>query len=221
MNIEAAIMTYDQTQTLAQFLDAAAAKQPTPGGGSASALVGALAAAMGEMVMNYSVGRKSTAVHDAELREVLTEMHRARQLMLALMVEDQAAYEALAETRQLSPDSAQWKEKFPVALLACIRVPQAIAAAAVAILDLCQRISAISNPHLLSDLLVCADLAMAATRCAMYNVRANARELPDAAERESVETAAMQVLKHAIALIQSVVPQIRQRDNQRSTSRGA
>ena len=40
---------FDKTTTIEKFLDAAAAKQPTPGGGSVSALAGALAAAMGEM----------------------------------------------------------------------------------------------------------------------------------------------------------------------------
>ena len=46
---------YDASHTVAEFVAAAAAKQPVPGGGSVAALVGALGAAMGEMVVNYSV----------------------------------------------------------------------------------------------------------------------------------------------------------------------
>ena len=49
---------HDQTTSIENFLEAAAAKQPTPGGGSVAALAGALAAAMGEMVLNYTLGRR-------------------------------------------------------------------------------------------------------------------------------------------------------------------
>src|SRR5438270_9746812 len=90
----------DRSTTLADFLSAAAAKQPVPGGGSVTALVGALAASMGEMVLNYSVGKKDLAAHEAELRSVLSEFTRVREMMLELMVEDQAAYEAMSALRK-------------------------------------------------------------------------------------------------------------------------
>src|SRR3954447_21716538 len=71
---------YDQNNTIADFLTAAAAKQPAPGGGSATALAGALAAAMSEMVLNYSVGKKDLAEHQPALTEALAELTRARGL---------------------------------------------------------------------------------------------------------------------------------------------
>ena len=58
----------DANASLNDFLNAAAAKQPAPGGGSVAALAGALAASMGEMVLNYSVGKKSLVAHEPELR---------------------------------------------------------------------------------------------------------------------------------------------------------
>lgn len=48
---------YDRNTTIDAFLTAAAAKQPAPGGGSATALTGALAASMGEMVLAYSIDK--------------------------------------------------------------------------------------------------------------------------------------------------------------------
>src|SRR3954454_25286857 len=95
---------YDQSHTIDAFLTAAAAKQPTPGGGSVTALAGALAAAMGEMVLNYSVGKKSLAQFQPELQAGLRELGRARGLLLQLMEEDQVAYEALTAARKL-PES--------------------------------------------------------------------------------------------------------------------
>src|SRR3712207_1323764 len=114
-------MTTNADATIEQFLAAAAAEQPAPGGGSVTALAGALAAAMGEMVLNYSIGKKTLAEHDVSNRKVLAELTRARELLLALMAEDQAAYEALTLARKL-PESLPTRQRdFEIALLACIR----------------------------------------------------------------------------------------------------
>lgn len=199
---------YDRDTTLAGFLDAAAAKQPTPGGGSVTALVGALSASMGEMVVHYTVGKKGFEAHEAVLNAVLGELRRARGLMLDLMVEDQSAFAALAAARKLPEGSPEREDQLPRALLACIRIPQAIAATAAAVLGLCDRLVEISNRYLLSDLAVSADLAMATVRCAIYNVRVNLTDLTDPDERQAAEIELGQVLSHAALLIQRVSPRI-------------
>src|SRR5687767_15580984 len=125
---------FNQKQSIEAFLNAAAAKRATPGGGSIAALAGALAAAMGEMVLNYSVGKKSLAEHEPQLRAALAEMTRARALLLQLMVEDQVAYEALTAARKLPESSPARQNDFDVALLASIRVPQAMGATGLAML---------------------------------------------------------------------------------------
>src|SRR3954467_6822227 len=96
----------DKTATIDEFLAAAAAKQPAPGGGSVTALAGALAAAMGEMVVSYSVGKKDLAQHRAELEAAAQELHRARLVLLELMEEDQFGYAALTDARKLPESDA-------------------------------------------------------------------------------------------------------------------
>src|SRR5688572_3197417 len=187
---------YDAKTPIGEFLDAAAAKQPAPGGGSASALVGALAAAMGEMTVHYSVGKKGLEAHQDELSKALNGLHRARSLMLSLMVEDQVAYEALTAARKQPEASPVREQELTAAVMACIRVPQAMAATAVAVLEICDRVVDKVNYHLLSDLAVCADLAMATARCASYNVRVNLPDLRDAASRREVEDTVAEILSH-------------------------
>lgn len=204
-------MIYDSTTTIDAFLTAAAAKQPTPGGGSVAALVGGLSATMGEMVLNYSIGKKSLEAYQSELRPALAEFTRARRMMQQLMVEDQAAFEAISRLQKLPPDSPERTSAYPAALLACIRVPQTMAATAVAILELCDRMASFVNIYLLSDLAVCADLAMATTRCAIYNVRANLKDVKDDQDRTSIQSSMSHVLAHAAALIQKVAPRIWER----------
>ena len=201
-------MTHDESATIAQFLDAVAARKPTPGGGAVTALAGALAAAMGEMVVNYSIGKKGLEAFEGELRPALHELNRARAVLLQLMAEDQAAYQALADARKLPEGSPERAARFPEALRASIAAPQAMAATGVAILGVCENIVQLVNRHLLSDLAVAADLAMATTRCAIYSVRVNLPDIPDAAERQEIETTVGQVLIHAAMLIQTVAPRI-------------
>ena len=199
---------FDDCTTIRSFLDSAAAKQPAPGGGSVTALVGALSASMGEMVVNYSVGKKGLEQHQPELKSAFGELHRARHLLLRLMVEDQLAYEALTAAKKLPQGTRDREAKFAAALLASINTPQAIAATASAILALCDRLVDKVNFYLLSDLAVSADLAMAAVRCAVYNVRVNLPDVSDPAERQSFESSINQVLSHAATVIQRVSPRI-------------
>src|SRR5437868_8627248 len=139
----------DATATIETFLSATAAKQPAPGGGSVTALAGALSAAIGEMVLNYSVGKKDLAAYQLDLQEALLELQRARKLLLSLMNEDQEAYAELSRLRKLPDDAPERRDKFNIALLACIRVPQAMAASAVAILNLCDQLAGKDNNYLL------------------------------------------------------------------------
>src|SRR5439155_7576565 len=139
---------YDHNTTIHDFLNATAAKQPTPGGGSVTALAGALAAAMGEMVLHYSVGKKDLAAHQDDLKTGLAELTRARALLLGLMVEDQVAYEALTAARKLPASAPNRQNELDVALLACIRIPQAMGATALAILAEADRLVDKVNHHL-------------------------------------------------------------------------
>jgi methenyltetrahydrofolate cyclohydrolase len=208
------MIMYDASNTIHDFLAATAAKQPAPGGGSVAALVGALAAAIGEMTLNYSVGRKSNIPEtEGILRQSLLELTRARALMLQLMTEDQAAYDMLTAARKM-PDSPEKTSQLNVSLLACIRIPQAMAATGLAILEEVDKVWEISNVHLLSDLAVCAELAMATLRCGVYNVRANLPSLTDAQERTHFEEATEKLLIPATEIMKRNLPRIWQRYRQ-------
>ena len=204
----------DQKSTIEQFLIATAARQPTPGGGGVTALVGALSAAMAEMVVNYSLGKPELAEHEEELKDILATLTRARNLMLQLMVEDQNAYEALSAARKL-PEGTTKQQSFSQALNACIAAPQSVAATGMALLELCGRLIPIANKYLLSDLDVAANLATSTVRCAVQNARANLPEITQPKEREKIEQFSKNILSRAVMHVQNLSPNIRKRSGEK------
>ena len=77
------------------YLEALSAHEPTPGGGSVAALVGALAAGLGVMVANFTLGRKKYARVSAEVEERLANLSQALQVLEDLVQEDIDAYGAV------------------------------------------------------------------------------------------------------------------------------
>lgn len=199
----------DSQTPIAGFLSATAAKQPTPGGGAVAALCGATAAAIGEMVLNYSIGRKATPELDPLLKPILDELARARAMMLELMVEDQDAYGEYNAIRK-EPDSADKAARLAVALDRSIAVPRAVAALSHSILELADQAAENSNRLLLSDLLVCCELAMASLRSAIHNVRVNLPEL-EPAKRLALEGDCQALLSRAVERVQRTVPRVEAR----------
>src|SRR3954468_13791995 len=110
--------SFDSKTSLDEFLNAAAAKRSTPGGGSVTALVGALAATMGEMTLNYSVGKKGLEAHQSKLEPALRELTHARQLLTGLMIEDQGAFAAVTAARKRPESDSDREACFNAALVA-------------------------------------------------------------------------------------------------------
>lgn len=207
----------DQNHRIAEFLAATASRQPTPGGGSVTALTGALSAAIAEMTLNYSISKTTPPDRAAILRPLVQELLRARKMLAELMAEDQSAYAALSELHKLPAAAPQRAAEIPAAVLTCIRVPQAIGATALAVLELCDKVVDRVNPRLLSDLAIAAELAMATVRCAGYNCRTNLPEIADPAQREQIRSDVARTLQRATALIQQVIPRIWSRHSQGPT----
>jgi formiminotetrahydrofolate cyclodeaminase len=197
--------TYDHTTLLGDYLEAAGAKQPAPGGGAVAAIAGALAAAMGEMALRYSVGRKATVEHDAAHEQLVKELARGRAVLTALAAEDQAAYAALVAAKK-GDDVEATKQ----AAATAIAVPQSIAATAAEVLASAERAAATCNPWLLSDLAVCCELSMATVRSGLHNVRANLGDA-DPADLDRIGAECSQLLINAANSVTRTIKTIHDR----------
>jgi formiminotetrahydrofolate cyclodeaminase len=176
--------------TFAELLDRVAAKSPTPGGGAVASAVGALAAALAQMVVNYSLGKKNLAPHQPQLESDLADLERAGRLMLDLAAEDAAAYASVNELSRLPEGDARRVRDLPAATQASVDAPLATIAASLALLRRFEALAARTNRHLRSDLAIAAILAHAAARASRWNVLVNAPGLPAPARDRTLTHAA-------------------------------
>ncbi|MCI0366048.1 MAG: cyclodeaminase/cyclohydrolase family protein [Phycisphaerales bacterium] len=172
--------------TIRDLLDAIAAKSPTPGGGAVASFTAALAAALAQMVINYSVGKRSLAEHDALHLEALHTLGDLSNRAIELAEQDARAYAHLNEIAKLDKKDDRRRRDYPAAVAAAIDAPKSVVDLSLQMLELMKSLLGTTNPHLKSDLAIAAVLANAAARAAAWNVRINAPLLENQSERDSL-----------------------------------
>ena len=117
-------------QTIDAFIQELSSKAPIPGGGGASALVGALSASLTHMVGALTVGKPKYAAVEAEMNELLKQTEALTNRFLALMDEDAAAFEPLAQAYRLPKETEEEKAskaiQMEAALKSAVQPPLAI-----------------------------------------------------------------------------------------------
>lgn len=178
--------TIDQ-HAIGEWLEWLSEKSPTPGGGSVAALVGAIGAALGSMVVAYTRGKKAFADAEPELGETSKRLDRLRFVLLALADEDARAYSTLNELMRLAEDDPRRVEHWTQAVRDAIDVPRAGVASGASLASLLESLAGSSNPWLGSDLAIAADLAAVAAAAFAWNVRVNLPQLEAGEQSAAIE----------------------------------
>jgi len=172
-----------------EFVDSVAATETVPGGGSVSALAGALAAALGKMVLGFTLNRKRYESHQSQLEEQLHILERTLADLRSAVDQDSQAYSQVMATLQLPKDSPGDREirehRLQIAFQRATEVPLRVAEDAYRTLLALQALRGISNRNLASDLNVGSWMALAACQGALENVLINLNSIHDQAYVES------------------------------------
>ena len=166
-----------------QFLDDLANGNPTPGGGSAAAIMGAMGAALVSMVCNVSFGKKGCEAAEPELRNMLVRSEELRRHLTAMTAEDIAAFDSLMAAYKLAKSSDEEKARRAETIQACLErateVPLECARACSRVVAMARRAADLGYKHVISDVGVGVAAADAALRSAALNVFINAPALRD------------------------------------------
>lgn len=203
------LTTIDQ-YTIGGWLERLGEKSPTPGGGSVAALVGAVGAALGSMVVAYTRGKKAFAEHEPELSESAKRLDRLRFVLLALADEDARAYSTLNELMRLPEDDPRRLEHWTQAVRDAIDVPRAGVASGASLASLLERLAGRSNPWLGSDLAIAAELAAVAAGAFAWNVRVNLPQLEEGEQTAAIEAETDRLVAQAHKSAQRVTQIVRE-----------
>lgn len=189
--------------TVGEFISALGAKTPTPGGGSAAGLVGALAVALGEMSVHFTQGKKKFAQHETFYTHLEHRLAAAGAMFRELIADDMAAFEYLQEA-SAAPEVPEKTAAVQLAVSAAINVPREMAKFSLAVMqDLASLIDK-CNPWLISDLAAGAALAAAVVRLSHYNVLVNTPQLEDLAAAGEMRSASAADLARAGKLLKGI-----------------
>lgn len=94
-----------------EFVEVLASKAPVPGGGGASAAVGAFASALGMMVTNLTIGKKKYIDVEAEMEDVRSRLESLRQELVGLTDRDAEAFEPLAKAYGLPKETEEQRSE--------------------------------------------------------------------------------------------------------------
>lgn len=173
----------------AAFLARLAEGTATPGGGSAAAFAGAMAAALVGMVARLTLGKKKYAAVEDRMARIAEEADRLRVAQEAAIRGDSQAFEAVLAAVRLPKitkgEAAAREATLQAATRRAAEVPLQVARDALTTLELALEAAETGNFNALSDAASGAALALAAIRAAGLNVRTNAKAASDPAEAKA------------------------------------
>ncbi|HNY70427.1 MAG TPA: cyclodeaminase/cyclohydrolase family protein [Syntrophorhabdus sp.] len=185
------------------FLNNVASGEPTPGGGSVSALCGALSAALAEMVARITAGKTNDEVVAKKMAEILNTASKLRKVFAENIDRDSAAYAAVMKAYKMPKETDREKKERQKAVQEALKdaaqIPLEVAEMGLRALSLAETLVKEGNQNAVTDAAVGALIARSAVVGALYNVRINLLSIKDATFRDRVKHEAEQIEHAALA----------------------
>ena len=187
--------------TVEGFANETASESPAPGGGSISAYMGALGAALGTMVANLSAHKAGWDDRWEEFSDVAEKGRVLIDRLLNLVDEDTDAFNRIMAVFSMPKSTPEEKEARAAALeaatLYATEVPLRTMKTAYEVFDITEAMAVKGNPNSVTDAGVGALAARAAVLGAQLNVKINAAGLKDRAKAEAILAEAEEIAKKA------------------------
>jgi formiminotetrahydrofolate cyclodeaminase len=192
------------------FIDKLASRSPEPGGGSAAALVGSLAAALVSMVGNLTLGKEKYKDVQGEIETLLQKTEAVRADLQRLMQEDTEAFSAVSEAYKLPKETEEQKKARSAKIQeglkgAATEVPFQVCEKSLEVARLSKTGAEIGNVGAVSDAGVAVLFADACAQAGAMNVRINLNAIRDEAFTTAKWVRVQEILKEVAGLKEEVV----------------
>lgn len=191
-------------QSAVDFIGALSSNAPVPGGGGASATVGALAAALGMMVTNLTIGKKKYADYEEALIRCRSELEGLRDRLITLTDKDAEAFEPLSRAYSLPKDAPDYERIMEEALLTASLAPLEIMDTALECAHVLEVLVEKGSRLAISDVGVGIYFAQAAIEGAALNVYINTKMMKDRTRAEALNDRADAIIREGAALKEKI-----------------
>ncbi|QSA97693.1 methenyltetrahydrofolate cyclohydrolase [Methylococcus sp. EFPC2] len=166
-----------------QFLDELASKAPTPGGGGAAAIMGAMGASLVAMVCNLTLGKKAYEAVEDDIKAALQASEALRARLTDMIRADAEAFDLVMGAYGLPKESDEEKAARSAAIQDALKVatdvPLACAKACAEVIELSRAVAEKGNKNVVSDAGVAVLAGYAALKSAALNVYVNTNAIRD------------------------------------------
>lgn len=188
-----------EEKKISEYLEVLSSKAPVPGGGGASALAGALGNALGQMVVNLTVGKKKYAEVEEEMQKYLTDLKTMQQEFLHLSDRDAEVFAPLAECYRLPSTTPEEKEHKDAVmeekLLDASMVPVEIMEKSLELLEILDVLADKGSRMAVSDVGVAVQFTRTALLGAVMNVYINTKSIKNREKAEEINQKAKRMIK--------------------------
>ncbi len=173
--------------TVKDFAALTAFDAPAPGGGSISALCGALSAALVEMVANLTMNKEKYKDHQDEMSEIIEDISSDRKALLIAVDDDTRAFDKYMAALKLPKGSEERKSAMEEGLKEAALVPLSVAKRVCTLFPSVEKVLTHGNSNAVTDAMVATMLARTCALGAIYNVRINLSSIHDEAFVKELE----------------------------------
>ena len=157
------------------FIKQLSSKSPVPGGGGASALIGAVGISLCSMVGNLTSGKKKYAGYQEDIKEIIQRAEASTDRLIKLIEKDAEAFAPLSAAYGIPKDDPDRAEKLESALLTASTVPLEILTEISGVLDIIEELAIKGTRIAISDVGVAASACRSALESAALNVFINTK----------------------------------------------
>ncbi|HBM46345.1 MAG TPA: sugar ABC transporter substrate-binding protein [Lachnoclostridium sp.] len=188
-----------EKELMGLWLETLASKAPVPGGGGASALGGSVAAALGQMVSNLTIGKKKYADVEEEVQELLGKLQALQNEFLDLADQDAKVFAPLATAYSLPASTEEEKQEkariMEENLLAASLVPLQMMEKAAETIELLEFLGEKGSRMAVSDVGVAVQFARTALTGAVMNVYINTKSMKNREKAEELNARAKKLIE--------------------------
>ena len=188
-----------EKELMGLWLETLASKAPVPGGGGASALGGSVAAALGQMVSNLTIGKKKYADVEEEVQELIGKLQALQNGFLDLADQDARVFAPLAAAYSLPASTEEEKQVkariMEENLLAASLVPLQMMEKALETIEILEFLGEKGSRMAVSDVGVAVQFARTALTGAVMNVYINTKSMKNREKAEELNAKAKKLIE--------------------------